>query len=81
MRTRVLTGLESWFTLPAPPGAPRRPLQDGHPHLGDDLPLITAVIAVSAPLLGPPPLVPRLAVTTLVTVSLMTWAGMPRVPT
>jgi antibiotic biosynthesis monooxygenase (ABM) superfamily enzyme len=34
---------------------------------------------VSAPLIGSLPIVPRLAVTTLVTVSLMTWAVMPRV--
>jgi antibiotic biosynthesis monooxygenase (ABM) superfamily enzyme len=41
-------------------------------------PLITLVVVVSAPLTGPLPLVPRLAVTTLVTVSLMTWVVMPR---
>jgi antibiotic biosynthesis monooxygenase (ABM) superfamily enzyme len=34
---------------------------------------------VSAPLIGRLSLVPRLAVTTLVTVSLMTWVVMPRV--
>jgi antibiotic biosynthesis monooxygenase (ABM) superfamily enzyme len=33
----------------------------------------------SSPLLGPLPLVPRLAVMTLVTVSLMTWVVMPHV--
>ena len=42
-------------------------------------PLITLVVVVSAPLIGHLPLVPRLAVTTLVTVSLMTWVVMPRV--
>jgi uncharacterized protein len=42
-------------------------------------PLITLVVVVAAPLLGGLPLVPRLAVTTLVTVSLMTWVVMPRV--
>ena len=48
-------------------------------HLGDDLPLITVVVAVSAPLLWTLPLVPRFAVTTLPTASLMTWVVMPRV--
>jgi antibiotic biosynthesis monooxygenase (ABM) superfamily enzyme len=42
-------------------------------------PLITLVVVVSAPLIGPWPLAARLAVTTLVTVSLMTWVVMPRV--
>ncbi len=42
-------------------------------------PLITLVVVVSAPLIGGLPLVPRLAVTTLVTVPLMTWVVMPRV--
>jgi len=42
-------------------------------------PLITLVVVASAPLIGGLPLVPRLAVTTLVTVSLMTWVVMPRV--
>jgi antibiotic biosynthesis monooxygenase (ABM) superfamily enzyme len=41
-------------------------------------PLITLVVAATAPLIGGLPLVARLAVTTLVTVSLMTWVVMPR---
>jgi hypothetical protein len=36
-------------------------------------------VVVSAPLVGGLPLVARLAVTTAVTVSLMTWVVMPRV--
>lgn len=48
-------------------------------HPGDNLPLITPVIVVSAPLFRSLPLVPKLAVTTLVTVALMTWVVMPRV--
>jgi len=36
-------------------------------------------VLASAPLIGPWPLVPRLAVTTAVTVSVMTWVVMPRV--
>jgi uncharacterized protein len=42
-------------------------------------PLITLVVVGAAPLIGPLPLVPRLAVTTLATVCLMTWVVMPRV--
>jgi antibiotic biosynthesis monooxygenase (ABM) superfamily enzyme len=80
MRTQFLTGLESWFTLSTQPGAPAPP-----PYKMAILtwvtifPLITLVVVVSAPLIGSLPIVPRLAVTTLVTVSLMTWAVMPRV--
>jgi antibiotic biosynthesis monooxygenase (ABM) superfamily enzyme len=80
MRTQILTGLESWFTLPTQPGAPAPP-----PYKMAILtwvtifPLITLVVVVSAPLIGSLPLIPRLAVTTLVTVSLMTWVVMPRV--
>jgi uncharacterized protein len=80
MRTQFLTGLESWFTLPTQPGAPAPP-----PYKMAILtwvtifPLITLVVVVLAPLIGSLPLVPRLAVTTLVTVSLMTWVVMPRV--
>jgi uncharacterized protein len=80
MRSEFLTGLESWFTLPTQPGAPPPP-----PYKMAVLtwvtifPLITLVVVVSAPLIGNLPLVPRLGVTTLVTVSLMTWVVMPRV--
>ena len=80
MRTQFLTGLEGWFTLPAQPGAPPPP-----PYKMAILtwvtifPLITVVVVVLAPLIGGLPLVPRLAVTTLATVSLMTWVVMPRV--
>jgi uncharacterized protein len=42
-------------------------------------PLITLVLVASAPLIGSLPLVVRLAVTTGVTVPLMTWVVMPRV--
>jgi uncharacterized protein len=79
LRAQYLTGLESWFTLPAQPGAPPPP-----PHKMAVLtwaaifPLITLVVLATAPLIGPWPLVPRLAVTTAVTVSAMTWVVMPR---
>jgi len=79
MRTQVLTGLESWFTLPALPGAPPPPAYKMAVLTWVTIfPLITLVVVVSAPLIGHLPLVPRLAVTTLVTVSLMTWVVMPR---
>jgi uncharacterized protein len=42
-------------------------------------PLITLVAFATAPLLGRLPLLARLAVTTGVTVPLMTWVVMPRV--
>jgi uncharacterized protein len=80
LRTQYLTGLESWFTLPAQPGVPPPP-----PYKMAILtwvtivPLITLAVLASAPLIGPWPLVPRLAVTTAVTVAVMTWVVMPRV--
>jgi len=80
MRTQFLTGLESWFTLPGRPGAPPPP-----PYKMALLtwitifPLITGVIVVLGPLLEGVSLVPRLAITTAVTVPLMTWIVMPRV--
>src|SRR5215471_17106644 len=80
MRTQYLTGLESWFTLPTRPGAPPPPACKMAVLTWVTIfPLITLVVVVSAPLIGSLPIVPRLAVTTLVTVSLMTWAVMPRV--
>src|SRR5215467_2361888 len=79
MRTQFLTGLESWFTLPTQPGAPPPPYKMAVLTWVTIFPLITLVVVVSAPLMGSLPLVPRLAVTTLVTVSLMTWVVMPRV--
>jgi uncharacterized protein len=79
MRTQVLTGLESWFTLPAQPGAPPPPYKMALVTWATIFPLITVIVVVSAPLLGPLPLLARLAVTTGVTVPLMTWVVMPRV--
>src|SRR5215813_9855392 len=80
MRTQYLTGLEGWFTVPTQPGAPPPPAYKMAVLTWATIfPLITLVVVVSAPLIGKLPLVPRLAVTTLVTVSLMTWVVMPRV--
>ena len=80
MRTRVVTGLETWFTLPDRPGAPPPP-----PYKMALLtwltifPLITLVVIALDPLLEKLDLVPRLAVTTAVTVPIMTWLVMPRI--
>jgi antibiotic biosynthesis monooxygenase (ABM) superfamily enzyme len=79
MRTQVLTGLESWFTLPTQPGVPPPPRYKMAVLTWVTIfPLITLVVVATAPLLGSLPLVVRLAVTTGVTVPLMTWVVMPR---
>jgi antibiotic biosynthesis monooxygenase (ABM) superfamily enzyme len=80
MQTSFLTGLESWFTLPDRPGAPPPP-----PYKMALLtwitifPVITLVVLALDPVLTGLALVPRLAITTAVTVPLMTWIVMPRV--
>jgi uncharacterized protein len=80
MRTQVLTGLEAWFTLPSQPGVPPPPpYKMALVTWATIFPLITGVVVATAPLLGSLPLVARLAVTTAVTVPLMTWLVMPRV--
>jgi uncharacterized protein len=80
MRTQVLVGLESWFTLPAQPGAPPPPpYKMALVTWATIFPLITLVVIATAPLLGPLPLLAWLAATTGVTVPLMTWVVMPRV--
>jgi uncharacterized protein len=78
MRTQVLTGLEGWFTLPTQPGLPPPPYKMAILTWVTIFPLITLVVVATAPLLGSLPLVLRLAVTTGVTVPLMTWVVMPR---
>jgi uncharacterized protein len=80
MRRQVLTGLEAWFTLPTQPGVPPPPRSKmALVTWATIFPLITLVVVVTAPLLAGLPLVARLAVTTGVTVPLMTWVVMPRV--
>jgi antibiotic biosynthesis monooxygenase (ABM) superfamily enzyme len=80
IQRRVLTGLEGWFTLPAPPGVPPPPPSKmALVTWATIFPLITLVVVATAPLVGGWPLVARLAVTTGVTVPLMTWVVMPRV--
>jgi antibiotic biosynthesis monooxygenase (ABM) superfamily enzyme len=80
MRTRFVTGLESWFTLPG-----HSTIQPPPPYKMALLtwitifPLITVVVIALDPLLSKLDLVFRLAVTTAVTVPIMTWLVMPRV--
>jgi uncharacterized protein len=80
MRSQYVTGLESWFTLPEQPGAKPPPLYKMAILTWLTIfPLITLVVLAFGPLLkgiGP---IPRLAITTLITVPLMTWVVMPRV--
>lgn len=80
MQSRYLTGLESWFTLPARPGAPPPPpWKMAILTWVTIFPLITGVVLALDPLLDGFALMPRLATTTAVTVPLMTWVVMPRV--
>jgi len=79
MQERFLTGLESWFTLPSQPGAPPPPYKMAVLTWVTICPLITAIVIATAPLIGSLPVVPRLAITTLITVPVMTWVVMPRV--
>jgi antibiotic biosynthesis monooxygenase (ABM) superfamily enzyme len=80
IQTQVLTGLEGWFTLPSQPGVPPPPpYKMALVTWATIFPLITLVVVATAPLVGGWPPVARLAVTTGVTVPLMTWVVMPRV--
>jgi hypothetical protein len=80
MRTRFMTGLETWFTLPDRPNAPPPPAYKMALLTWITIfPLITLVVIALDPLLEKLDLVPRLAVTTVVTVPIMTWLVMPRI--
>jgi uncharacterized protein len=79
MRTQFVTGLETWFTLPGRPATPPPPYKMALVTWITIFPLITLVVVVLGPLLGRLALVPGLAVTTAVTVPIMTWLVMPRV--
>jgi uncharacterized protein len=80
MRTRFVTGLESWFTLPGRPSVqPPPPYKMALLTWITIFPLITVVAIALDPLLAKLDLVPRLAVTTAVTVPIMTWLVMPRI--
>jgi antibiotic biosynthesis monooxygenase (ABM) superfamily enzyme len=80
MRTSFVTGLETWFTLPGQPGsAPPPPYKMALLTWVTIFPLITAIVAVTGPLLEELPLAVRLGITTALAVPLMTWVVMPRV--
>jgi antibiotic biosynthesis monooxygenase (ABM) superfamily enzyme len=80
MRTSFVTGLETWFTLPGQPGAPPPSPYKMALLTGITIfPLITAIVAVTGPLLESLPVAVRLGITTALTVPLMTWVVMPRV--
>ena len=80
LRSRFVTGLETWFTVPGRPDTPPPP-----PYKMTLLtwlalfPVLTLVVVIIGPVIGGLPLVPRLAITTAVVVPIMTWVVMPRV--
>jgi antibiotic biosynthesis monooxygenase (ABM) superfamily enzyme len=77
MRTEYLTGLETWFTLPTDPGAPTPPRYKMALLTWITIfPLIAGVAELLGPQLKDFALVPRLAITTAITVPLMTWIAM-----
>lgn len=76
---RVLTGLETWFTLPSRPGGPAPPRYKMAVVTWIAVfPLATAIFALTQPLLGGLPTVLRTLVFTLVMVTTMTYFVMPR---
>ena len=76
---RVLTGLETWFTLPSRPGEPAPPRYKMAVVTWIAVfPLATAIFAVTQPLLGGLPTVLRTLVFTLIMVTTMTYGVMPR---
>ncbi len=78
-RIRILTGLETWFTLPSKEGAPPPPRYKMAVVTWIAVfPLATVVFMLLDPLLGGFPVVLRTLVFTLAMVSLMTYVVMPR---
>jgi antibiotic biosynthesis monooxygenase (ABM) superfamily enzyme len=79
-RTHIRTGLETWFTLPAAPGVPPPPPWKMAVLTWLSLfPLISLIAFTLGRRLADIALVPRTAITTALTVALMTWVVMPRV--
>jgi antibiotic biosynthesis monooxygenase (ABM) superfamily enzyme len=76
---RVLTGLETWFTLPSRPGEPAPPrYKMAVVTWLAVFPLATAIFALTHPLLGGLPTVVRTLVFTMIMVTTMTYVVMPR---
>jgi antibiotic biosynthesis monooxygenase (ABM) superfamily enzyme len=80
IRRSFVTGLETWFTLPDQPAVPPPPpYKMALVTWITIFPLITAIVAITGPLLEGLPLAVRLGITTALAVPLMTWVVMPRV--
>jgi antibiotic biosynthesis monooxygenase (ABM) superfamily enzyme len=78
-RVHVLTGLETWFTLPWKAGEPSPPrYKMALVTWLAVFPLITVILVLFGPLLGLLPMLLRTLVLTAVMVSLMTYVVMPR---
>ena len=78
-RVHVLTGLETWFTLPWKAGEPSPPrYKMAVVTWLAVFPLITVILTLFGPLLGLLPMLLRTLVLTAVMVSLMTYVIMPR---
>jgi len=78
-KVRILTGLETWFTLPSKKGAPPPPRYKMATITWLAVfPLATLVFMVLDPLLGGAPVALRTLAFTLVMVTLMTYIVMPR---
>ena len=76
---QVLTGLETWFTLPSKPGEPSPPrYKMALVTWLAVFPLISLIFALFGPLLSQLPTLLRTLVLTAVMVSLMTYVIMPR---
>jgi uncharacterized protein len=76
---RVLTGLETWFTLPSKPGQPSPPrYKMAVVTWLAVFPLITLIFALFGPLLSQLPTLLRTLILTMVMVTLMTYVIMPR---
>jgi antibiotic biosynthesis monooxygenase (ABM) superfamily enzyme len=78
MRTRFVTGLETWFTLPGRPGTAPPPYKMALLTWVTIFPLITAIVVITGALIEELPLAVRLGITTALAVPLMTWVVMPR---
>lgn len=78
-KVQVLTGLETWFTLPGRPGEPSPPRYKMVAVTWLAVfPLATVVFMILQPLLGGAPAVFRTLVFTLIMVTTMTYVVMPR---
>jgi antibiotic biosynthesis monooxygenase (ABM) superfamily enzyme len=79
-KVHVLTGLETWFTLPSKPGEPAPPRYKMVVVTWLAVfPLITAILLLFGPLLSQLPMLLRTLVLTGVMVTMMTYVVMPLV--